>query len=359
MKITPLNVKLRSWLISWNNYPDRDTVLEVIRKKDFRWCKVSAEVGPECGTPHVHIGIYFTHARTRSSLQKQFGTGKRFDGESKFYQTLDDYVSKPADHEHWEKIRDMGLDPKDFPTEVFFEEGDKPSPGKRTDLAAASEELMSGETTVEDIAISNPTMYHMYGRTLSKIEDIVLRKKYRTEMTKGTWLYGPTYTGKSDEQFKEYNPDTHYPYPDDNGWWDGYTGQETVIINDFRGCLPYAFLLKLVDKWPMHVRRRGREPAPFISKHVIISSPHPPNEVYNNLAERDSLDQLYRRFEIYYVPEFGVRLRAFDEFSTKTAQKCSKGNVDTFEPKKNMTRPRPKERDVFGEMYLENAKFND
>ena len=60
-------------------------------------------------------------------------------------------------------------------------------------------------------------------------------------------------------------------WKDDNDWQDGYTGQETVIINDFRGGIKYAVLLQLIDKWPAFVSRRGREPAPFLAKHVIIT----------------------------------------------------------------------------------------
>ena len=93
-----------------------------------------------------------------------------------------------------------------------------------------------------------------------------------------------------------------YRFPDDNGWWDGYTGEDIVIINDYRGSLTYSFLLNLVDKWPMSVRRRCREPVPFLAKHVIITSSEPPWEVYNNLSANDSLDQLHRRFSVVYCP---------------------------------------------------------
>jgi hypothetical protein len=78
-------------------------------------------------------------------------------------------------------------------------------------------------------------MYHQYGRTLHKIEDIVLRTKYRSWMTTCTWYYGPTATGKSHRAFEGFNPITDYVWADDNGWQDGYTGQPRVIINDFRG----------------------------------------------------------------------------------------------------------------------------
>ncbi len=319
-------------LFCWTDFI-MDASLYDQSKIGFSYFIAGDEICPSTKRKHWQCFMYFKHARSYNRIKKLL-----------YPRHVD-----ACDGNSAQNIKYCSKDKN-----IVIECGTKPSPGNRTDLAAARDQLMNGETTVDEIALENPTMYHQYGRTLSRIEDIALRRKYRTEMTKGTWLYGPTYTGKSEEQFENFNPDTHYVYPDDNGWWDGYTGQETVIINDFRGCLPYAFLLKLVDKHPMSVRRRGREPAPFLAKHVTISSPHPPKEVYNNLAERDSLDQLYRRFEIYYIPEFGVRLRAFDEM----AQKCSEGNTKPLSQKKNMIKTRPKERDVFNDMYLDNAQFS-
>ena len=288
--------ELRSWLITWNNYPDLDTVLERIKSKKFRYCIACAETAPTTGTPHVHIALYFTRGRSGNSLVKQFKCNVDCKGKGKWKDELRDYIIKAPGHK---KHNEQG--------EVFFEEGNKPSPGKRTDIAAACIEIENGRK-VDDIAIEDPMFYHMYGRTLSKIEDIALRQRFRTEMTVGTWYYGSTGVGKSHDAFTNFTPETHYVYPDDNGWWDGYTGQETVIINDFRGSLTYGFLLNLVDKWPVSVRRRCREPVPFLAKHVIITSSEPPWEVYNNLSANDSLDQLHRRFNIVYCPSRDERI---------------------------------------------------
>lgn len=174
--------------------------------------------------------------------------------------------------------------------------------GQRTDLVRLKNEILAGEQTSEDILINMPGLFHQYGRTFEKIEDIRMRKLFRTEMTQGIWFWGVTYAGKSHQAFKNFNPDTHYVLNlNDKGWWDGYRQQETVIINEFRGQIPYSELLDLVDKWPKSVPRRGREPLPFTSKKVIITSAVPPEDVYYNLSIRDSLNQLLRRFKIIEV----------------------------------------------------------
>jgi len=181
----------------------------------------------------------------------------------------------------------------------YTELGEKPDMGCRSDLNQVRDDIKDGRLTSEEVAMNNPALYHQYGRTLSKIEDICLRKKFRDFTTKGLWLFGATGSGKSERAFKDFNPATHYVVPNDNGWWDGYTGQETVIFDEFRGdTLKYAELLKFIDKYPMTVKRRCREPVPFLAKLVIITSALHPSKVYCNLDRDDRLDQLYRRIDI-------------------------------------------------------------
>lgn len=176
--------------------------------------------------------------------------------------------------------------------------GDEPRAGFRTDIEELKDKIMENKITVDDIALEQPIMFHKYGRTLNKIEDIVLRKKFRTWFTECDWIYGPSGVGKSHKAFEGYDPSTHYVYSYDNNWWDGYTGQDTVIINEFRGQIPYSTLLQMIDKFPFNVPRRGREPVPFLAKKIIITSCMTPKQVYHNLSENDNLDQLHRRINL-------------------------------------------------------------
>jgi len=176
--------------------------------------------------------------------------------------------------------------------------GDRPAQGMRKDIDVVIQELKDGKITTDEIALEYPILYHQYGRTFEKIQDILMRKVWRKEMTKGLWIHGPTGTGKSHYAYHDYTPEKIYPYPNDGGWWDGYKQQECVVINEFRGGIQYSELLDLCDKWPKSVRRRGREPLPFTSKLIIITSSLSPEEAYNNLSQNDSLKQLYDRFEV-------------------------------------------------------------
>lgn len=181
---------------------------------------------------------------------------------------------------------------------LFKEFGCLPCQGKRGDLDAIKDEIIAGKS-VDDICMERPMMFHQYGRTLERIETIVARKKYRKWMTTCDWLYGKTGTGKSHRAFKDYSPDTHYILNlNDGGFWNGYTGQEIVVINEFRGQITFSELLDLIDTHPKNVKIKGKEQVPFLAKHIFITSALPPNEIFYNLCENDRMDQLMRRINL-------------------------------------------------------------
>ena len=192
--------------------------------------------------------------------------------------------------------------------------GEKPRQGFRGDIREVADRILSGESSADEICIDNPEFFHQYGRTLDRLEAIALRKKFRTEMTKGIWICGASGSGKSHEAFSDYNPDTHYIKNLNEDWWDGYKGQETVIINEFRGEIRFSELLDLVDKWPKTVKWRCRESVPFLAKTVIITSIKRPEDVYVN-----QVDEPWKQFERRFVVK-------------EMEQKCSEGNIKTSEP---------------------------
>lgn len=263
----------RNCVFTLNNYTDDD--VDRILKWDCKYVIVGKETAPTTGTKHLQGYVEWGRSVRLSTLKNL------------------------CKRTHWEARKGTASQAIDYckKDNDFVENGSPSEQGSRNDLKKLKESIMNGES-VDNILLDNPSIYHQYGRTLTKIEDLRLRKQYRTEMTKGIWYWGPTGVGKSHKAYENFHPDTHYVYPNDNGWWDGYTQQHTVIINEFRGQITYSELLDLVDKWPKTVKRRNREPMPFTSKVCIITSSLHPKDVYHNLAQNDKLDQLLRRFDI-------------------------------------------------------------
>lgn len=261
-----------------NNWTEAEYTQVVSKFSDANYYVIGKEVG-ENGTPHLQGYVYFKTKKRGSTLKK-----------------INDRI-------HWEPMYSTPKQASDYckKDNNFVEFGELPMQGHRTDIDEICDEIKSGKK-VDDICIERPMMFHQYGRTLTKVEDLMMRKKYRTEMTTCDWYWGETGTGKSHVAFKNYSPETHYVFSNDNGWWDKYTQQDIVIFNDFRGAdVAYNHLLQLIDKWPTDVRRRGKEPMPFISKHIIITSSLPPEKVYTYREEQDKIEQLLRRIKVHQM----------------------------------------------------------
>lgn len=182
----------------------------------------------------------------------------------------------------------------------YTEIGVKPAMGRRVDLDEMKDQIMSGETTVTDILVEDPMQYHMYGRTMEKLQGIANRRVSRSWMTRGYWLYGDPGSGKSHAAAVGETIETHYRWPDDGRWWDDYNGQEIVIFDDFRPTqMNFAQMLRLIDRYPMTVPRRGTCPVPFLARTVIITCTRHPEYAYGGVDE--DIRQLLRRIEIVHV----------------------------------------------------------
>lgn len=279
--------RYRNICFTVNNWKkeELEALLEGVKNTIFNYIIVAEEVGKE-GTPHLQ-------GYAELLVQQRLNAIKKIPGLERAHIEQRHGTQEQA-IEYCQK--------KDTPEDKIHERGNPKKPGQREDLNNLKKKILEG-TSVDDIVMDDPVYYHQYGRTMEKMEDIALRKKFRTWMTEGIWLWGPTGVGKSHKAFENFNPDTHYVLNfNDNGWWDGYTGQEIVIFNEFRGQLTFSELLELCDKWPKTVQRRARQPAPFLAKKIIITSSSKPEEIYKNiLTENERLDQLLRRFKVIEV----------------------------------------------------------
>lgn len=268
-------MKSRSWCFT--NFDMNFNYVSYYVDKKVKYMIIGREICPHTGREHDQGYVYFKNER--GSLRQ---------------------VARELGNAHVEMCKGSFEDnckycSKDNNVREF---GERPQQGLRTDLIEIYESIRKGYVTVDEVTEEDPMMYHRYGRTLEKLEDIAHRKKFRNWMTECDWIYGKTGTGKSAHAFENYDPSTHFVYANDKGWWDGYKGQEIVIINEFRGQIKYHELLELIDQYPKTVKRRNREPTPFLARKIIITTPFRPEEIYSNLHINDDLGQLLRRITI-------------------------------------------------------------
>jgi len=283
---------------------------EIMAARDIRYFAYAAETCPTTGREHHQCYMYFRAARkvgprALNNIGRFFcGGGAHVEPMAGDIKDNESYCSKEG---------------------TLVELGSKPQQGARKDLDEIVAGIKDGDS-VDDLVINQPMLFHQYGRTLREAEKICLRRKWRKTMTQGVWYWGASGMGKSHAAFEDFDPETHYVKDLRTGWWDGYSGQPYIVINEFRGLLggmtrreSFSFLFELVDKWPMQLPYRNRESVPMLATTVIFTSVMHPREIYENyIEESESWAQFDRRFEIRHLVE--------------RSQKCPEGNTDTSGP---------------------------
>lgn len=107
----------------------------------------------------------------------------------------------------------------------------------------------------------------------------LLNTQQRDFKTFVTVIQGPTGTGKSKYCNDNY-PNAYWKGRDQ--WWCGYNGQETTIIDEYYGWLPYDFILRLCDRYPIDVEVKGGK-ITFTSKNIIFTTNKLPEKWYTNV----------------------------------------------------------------------------
>lgn len=112
--------------------------------------------------------------------------------------------------------------------------------------------------------------------------------------------WGPTLCGKSHKAFEEAGDDAYTKDPKTK-WWCGYRGQKHVVIDEFRGSIDIAHMLRWLDKFPCCVETKGST-EPLCCTHVWITSNLDPHYWYPDL-DADTRDALIRRLKITHFSE--------------------------------------------------------
>lgn len=96
-------------------------------------------------------------------------------------------------------------------------------------------------------------------------------------------FWGPTGTGKSRRAWEEAGWQA-YPKDPRSKFWDGYSGQQHVVIDEFRGDIDIAHLLRWFDRYPVIVEVKGSS-CVFAATHIWITSNLSPDFWYPGLDE--------------------------------------------------------------------------
>jgi len=239
------------------------------------------EICPTTGTPHVQGYLEVEKKLTLSGFKRVIPRAH--------FESCD--ASAEENKAYCFKTR-----PGDIPNEITFEAGMPMRQGQRNDLNAIGEQIVAG-VLPQAIAEENPGMYARYHRGLHALRAAVIDRPRDRATPKNVVVYfGPTGTGKTRgaiEQLEQQYGDYYLWDPTLHPWWDGYDNHRGVVIDEFRGQLPFSVILRLLDRYRMTVQVKGGT-RQFVADTIYITSPKHPDEWYKDDGS-DKIAQLKRR----------------------------------------------------------------
>nr|WPR18674.1 MAG: replication polyprotein [Chemarfal virus 174] len=107
--------------------------------------------------------------------------------------------------------------------------------------------------------------------------------------------WGRTGTGKSKRAWEESGMGAYSKDPRSKFWF-GYRGQDSVVIDEFRGGIDISHILRWTDRYPVLVELKGSS-VPLVARQIWITSNVDPRLWYPEL-DSETLSALMRRLNI-------------------------------------------------------------
>lgn len=273
----------RYWCFTLNN-PTADEIgllsTAVDAQEDLLYICWGKEVG-ESGTPHLQ-GYLELHSKLRlGGVRKLRGMGRAHVELRKGTQTQAiDYCAKDGE---------------------FVEYGQRVESkrGKRNDLESIKRMLDEGAT---DAAIADEYFgsWCRYRKSFSAYRGVKAAKSSRD--VRVVAIFGHAGTGKTRMIFE--NSDDLFICPsDDLRWFDGYQGEDQILLDDYRGAADVSFLLRFLDRYPVNLPVKGGFEPLRATKIYITSNEEPPfghtHDVYHAIDRR-----IHKKLKLTEVVDF-------------------------------------------------------
>lgn len=277
----------RRFCFTWNNYPE--DVREILWAQwEDRGSRIvdyyiyGKEKG-ESGTPHLQGYVEFKSGMRFDTLAKRLPGvhWTKVDGSAK--QNIA-YCSKGVQSkEEWEE---HGTDGPHYGLSAEIYTFGKPKEqGKRVDIKDAMKDIENGMDEMSFIE-THTDVACRYNRTMDRYRLLCEKKRSRGYNKKEVIvLWGDSGTGKTRKAVEE-NPDAFILRETSTGyWWDGYDGEEVVIIEEFLGQVPLCQLLGWLDGYSCQVAVKGGTKL-LMAKKIIFTSNVDPMDWYKGVDER-------------------------------------------------------------------------
>nr|WAE42469.1 MAG: replication associated protein [Cressdnaviricota sp.] len=144
--------------------------------------------------------------------------------------------------------------------------------GEREDINEFAESLVAGNK-LRDVAIKYPGTFLKYSTGAGRLANIIIPERDINERPHIEVYIGVSGSGKSRSVYTKYGADSFYKKDGTTKWWDGYSGQKIIFLDEWVGSqeISPVSLLQICDWWPLTVEtKRGH--VPLTAKHIIITT---------------------------------------------------------------------------------------
>ncbi len=281
--------RIRRFVFTINNWTEEEYTW-LTNWKQPRWMVIGKELGDNM-TPHLQGAAIL-------NSQVSFTTLKVMPGFRRAH--IEVMHGRPVDSMIYCSKEDINP----------FQHGKLPEQGKRNDLHEVTERVMNGET-LRDLAkdFIGATAIVKYHKGLTILRSLSAPPRDSSKPPTVIWMYGETGSCKT-RCASQFGALYGIPWISHGGlkWFDGYDGQHTAIIDDFRAkhC-SFTFLLRLLDRYPMTVEFKGGH-VNWAPKLIMITCNKKPSECFQTRKEHlpEDVAQLKRR--INKVIKFHARM---------------------------------------------------
>lgn len=273
------NQRYRRWFFTINNPQEADDPAQWDRSH-ITFCHWQKEQG-ESGTPHYQGLVVLDNNISLSALKAKYCSRGHF-------QVL---KSVEAGVKYCSKEEGRLAGPFSF--------GSKPNPGARTDVRALYNAAVERKR-VEDMDDNELLALAKYPRFFAQVQSCMPPPKRQSDETfYCVLLYGETGTGKTRFVQDAFRLGIDlYSNPVTSGlWFDGYRGEDAVLIDDFAGEFPLAQALRLFDRYPIQIPVKGGFTW-YRPKYIFITTNNNPRDWYKYEGRENQRAALFRRFHL-------------------------------------------------------------
>lgn len=300
----------RHWCFTLNNYDESDTENLCLIADDViaRYIVFGEEIS-ESGTPHLQgyvellkpsrlKGIRDLFIQHDLSCKPHFEPRKGSREQARLYCMKGD-----QSHCEWKSLAEKG--PNFGLNALVHEAGDWcTGPGERTDLKIFNHlvEMIKEGLPDSDLVDYCPVTFAKHFRGLDRLRSVYEKSRSKSFRTVSVHtVVGKSGSGKTRAAF-EYDHDTFVVDCSNEQFpFDGYDGEKTILIDEFRGGLKYAHLLRILDGHRLLVNIKGGRRYAQWDKVIITSNTMP--ESWYKFGMTPELDRRLKTGSITVIPE--------------------------------------------------------